>query len=133
MMTDIENMPDILYRCKKYDPNILFVVGRPKDRNVVCYALENEIISPYWRMEDGSKVEVSYFEKLVLVVERHSEQKFNIVSLPDIMFTLTGGDVYYSARNVSFAFLGRPKHFFSLIPSHIILKYTDNSFEKIDI
>lgn len=133
MTTDIENMPDILRRCKQYDPNILFVVGRPKDSNVICFRLDNESITAYWRMEDGSRVEISYFEKLVLAVERQSEQKFNIVSLPHIVFTLTGGDVYHSARNVSFVFLGRPKHFFSPIPSYIILKYTDNSFEKLYI
>mgnify|MGYP006073587479 CR=1 FL=1 len=133
MTTDIENMPDILKRCKQYDPNVLFVVGRPKDCNVVCYVLENEIIKPYWRMEDGSKVEASYFEKLVLAVEQREGQSFNIVSLPHIVFTLTGGDVFYSEKNISFVFLGRPKHFFSPVPSHIILKYTDNSFGKLDI
>jgi len=126
-------MPDILQRCKQYDPNVLFVVGRPKDSNVVCYSIENEIIKPYWRMQDGSKVETSYFEKLVLSVEQCAEQQFNIVSLPRIVFTLVGGDVYCSEKNISFAFLGCPKHYFSLVPSYIILKYTDNSFEKIYI
>jgi len=131
MTTDIENMPYILQRCKQYDSNVLFVVGRPKDYNVVCYGLENESITVYWRMQDGSRVEASYFEKLVLAVEQGECQSFNIVSLPHIVFTLVDRDVYYSERNVSFVFLGHPKHFFSPVPSYIILKYTDNSFEKL--
>ena len=71
-MSVIENMPDILCRCKGYDPGVLFIVGRPKDEHVICYIRENGTIVPYWRMQDGSKVELSYFEKLVLVLKKLS-------------------------------------------------------------
>ena len=48
-MSVIENMPDILCRCKGYDPGVLFIVGRPKDGHVVCYIHEKGTIVPYWR------------------------------------------------------------------------------------
>lgn len=125
-------MPDILDRCKCYDPCVLFVVGRPKDGHVVCYIHEKGTIVPYWRMEDGSKVKLSYFEKLVLAVIKCDGQ-FNIVSLPDIIFTLSAGAVHYVGKTIAFAFLGEPKRFYNPSPSYIIIKYTDHSSEKIHL
>tara|TARA_B110000091_G_scaffold173774_1_gene187514 strand:+ start:399 stop:794 length:396 start_codon:yes stop_codon:yes gene_type:complete len=131
-MSVIEKMPDILSRCKGYDPCVLFVVGRPQDDNVVCYICEKETIVPYWRMQDGSKMSLSYFENLVLAVGKGDGQ-FNILGLPQIIFTLNAGAVHYSGKTIAFAFLGEPKRFFSPSPSYIIIKYTDNSFEKIKL
>ena len=81
-MSVIEKMPYILSRCKGYDPCVLFVVGRPQD--VVCYICEKETIVPYWRMQDGSKMPLSYFENLVLAVGKGDGQ-FNILGLPQII------------------------------------------------
>tara|TARA_B100000780_G_C20778978_1_gene309323 strand:- start:122 stop:517 length:396 start_codon:yes stop_codon:yes gene_type:complete len=131
-MSKIENMSDILVRCKRYDPGVLFVVGRPKDGNVVCYIREKGTIVPYWRMQDGSRVEPSYFEKLVLAVTKGDGQ-FNIISLPDIIFTLSAGAAHYSDKTIAFVFLGEPKRFFNPSPSYIIIKYTDHSSEKIHL
>jgi len=130
-MSVIENMPDILCRCQGYDPGVLFIVGRPKDEHVICYIRENGTIVPYWRMQDGSKVELSYFEKLVLTV-RKCDGQFNIISLPDIIFTLSIDAIHYSDKTIAFVFLGEPKRFFNPSPSCIIIKYTDHSSEKIE-
>tara|TARA_B100000795_G_scaffold146499_1_gene109760 strand:- start:452 stop:847 length:396 start_codon:yes stop_codon:yes gene_type:complete len=129
-MSKIEKMPVILDCCKRHDPCVLFIVGRPKDDHVVCYIQEKGTIVPYWRMQDGSKVEPSYFEKLVLAVTK-GEGQFNIISLPDIIFTLSADAVHYSDKTIAFVFLGEPKRFFNPSPSYIIIKYTDHSHEKI--
>jgi len=130
-MSLIENMPEILRLCRRDDPDVLFIVGRPKNGNVICYKLENETIVPYWRLENGEKMETSYFEKLVLAVEK-SDGQFYIVGLPEIRFTLTASGVHHSDKTIAFVFLGEPKRFFSPSPLYIIIKYTDGSTQKIN-
>ena len=131
-MSAIENMPEILRLCLRDDPDVLFVVGRPKDGNVICYTVENETIVPYWRLENGEKMETSYFEKLVLAVEKNDGQ-FNIIGLPAIRFTLTASGVHHADKTIAFVFLGQPKRFFSPSPSYIIIKYTNKSTQKINL
>ena len=130
-MSTIENMPEIRRRCLRDDPDVLFMVGRPKNSNVICYRLENETIIAYWRLENGEKMETSYFEKLVLAVEK-SDDQFYIIGLPEIRFTLTASGVHHSDKTIAFVFLGEPKRFFSPSPLYIIIKYTDGSTQQIN-
>jgi len=135
-MSSIKDMPSIVDNCRKLDTSILLVIGRKKDVNVICYRINNDIVEPYWRMQDGSEVSATYIEKKFALNVQSTKTKcgniqFNLVGAPHIPFSLDGMLTIHNNKVVHYVFMGERRGFFDQTPSYIIIQYIDNTSKKI--
>jgi len=133
-MLTLQDMPPLVKKCEQYDPELVLVIGRVKDANVICYRLTNSIMEPYWRMHDGSEVAASFFEKkmaLKVQSEEGDEGRFFLVGAPNILFVLNELNVFHDGLSVHYVFLGPKLGFFDNSPSYITIQYTNKSTKTI--
>lgn len=138
-MISIEHMPNFLHECHEADSTILFIIGRPKDANVVCYSLDESSlgIKVYWRLVNGSKYPISFIEKSLAigvhaVTLEDGSKKYNIVSFPQLHFTVNDRKAYRKNKQIQFVFCGPPNGFFQIRPKQLLIRYTNGDTETID-
>jgi hypothetical protein len=145
---DIGRMPNLLHECREADCKIMFIIGRPKDANVVCYSLDDSClgIGIYWRLINGSKYSISLIEKSLALGVRPvtmgdgnwakalgTVKKFYIVSFPQLHFAVNDRKAYRNKKQIEFIFCGPPSGgFFNIRPAQLFIRYTNGETEIID-
>ena len=115
-MLTIKNMPNILHECTEADKTLLFIIGRPKDINVVVYHKDDSVIglNAYWRLQDGSRCPISFIERtLAIGINRAANtQMYFIVAFPTLKFTITNNKAYRNGKEILYVFLGKTSGYF---------------------
>jgi|TARA_B110000208_G_scaffold92393_1_gene116245 hypothetical protein len=133
-------MPNLLKECREADCKIMFIIGRPKDANVVCYSLDDSClgIGIYWRLINGSNYPISLIEKslaigVCAVTLKDGSKKCNLVSFPQLHFTVKLKKAYRNNKQIQFVFCGPPSGgFFNIRPAQLFIRYTNGETEIID-
>mgnify|MGYP006138011519 FL=1 len=139
-MISIRHMPNLLKECVEADSNVMFIIGRPKDANVVCYSSDESClgIKVYWRLINGSNFPISFIEKSLAVgvhavTMEDGNKKCNIVSFPQLHFTVKLRKAYRNNKQIQFIFCGPPSGgFFNIRPAQLFIRYTNGETEIID-
>jgi hypothetical protein len=133
-------MPNLLKECVEADSNVMFIIGRPKDANVVCYSSDESClgIKVYWRLINGSNFPISFIEKSLAVgvhavTMEDGNKKCNLVSFPQLHFTVNDRKAYRNKKQIQFVFCGPPSGgFFNIRPAQLFIRYTNGETEIID-
>ena len=139
-MISIKHMPNLLKECFEADSNVMFIIGRPKDANVVCYSSDDSSlgIKVYWRLVNGSKYPISFIEKSLAigvhaVTLEDGSKKCNLVSFPQLHFTVKLRKAYRNKKQIQFVFCGPPPDgLFQIRPKQLFIRYTNGETEIID-
>ena len=139
-MISIKHMPNLLKECFEADSNVMFIIGRPKDANVVCYSSDESClgIKVYWRLINGSNFPISFIEKSLAVgvhavTMEDGNKKCNLVSFPQLHFTVKLRKAYRNNKQIQFVFCGPPSGgFFNIRPAQLFIRYTNGETEIID-
>jgi len=135
-MITIKNMNNILHECAEADKTLLFIIGRPKDINVVVYHKDDSVIglNAYWRLQDGSQCPISFIERTLAIGIRRAAntQLYFIVAFPTLTFTITNNKAYRNGKEILYVFLGKTAGFFSVRPSSIQIQYKGGDLEHIN-
>jgi len=139
-MISIKHMPNLLKECFEADSNVMFIIGRPKDANVVCYSSDDSSsgIKVYWRLVNGSKYPISFIEKSLAigvhaVTMEDGNKKCNLVSFPQLHFTVNDRKAYRNKKQIQFVFCGPPPNgLFQIKPKQLFIQYTNGETEIID-
>jgi len=137
---DIDRMFNLLHECREADSNVMFIIGRPKDANVVCYSSDSSSlgIKVYWRLINGSKYPISFIEKscaigVFAVTLEDGSKKCNLVSFPQLHFTVKLRKAYRNKKQIQFVFCGPPHNgLFQIRPKQLFIRYTNGETEIID-
>ena len=134
-MLTIKNMPNILHECTEADKTLLFIIGRPKDINVVVYHKDDSVLglNVYWRLQDGSRCPISLIERTLAIgaIRAANTQLYFIVAFPKLKFSITNNKAYRNGKEILYVFLGRANGFFSVRPSSILIVYKKGESEYI--
>ena len=139
-MISIKHMPNLLKECFEADSNVMFIIGRPKDANVVCYSSDESClgIKVYWRLINGSNYPISFIEKSLAigvhaVTLKDGSKKCNLVSFPQLHFTVKLRKAYRNKKQIEFVFCGPPHNgLFQIRPKQLFIRYTNGETEIID-
>ena len=139
-MISIKHLPNLVKECCEADSNVMFIIGRPKDANVVCYSSDDSSsgIKVYWRLINGSNFPISFIEKSLAVgvhavTMEDGNKKCNLVSFPQLHFTVKLRKAYRNNKQIQFVFCGPPSGgFFNIRPAQLFIRYTNGETEIID-
>ena len=117
------------------NPDVILVLARRKNSNLICYEQKNDHIEPYWLMASGSRRRVSFLsKKIALGVKRCRKGNgvaFCMNGTPHIHFSLSGSTVTHDEKMVEYAFVGERSSLMDPTPSYITVHYKDDTFKTI--